>query len=184
MTVVQIGTDKHALPLVQQAGMQIQSTLRQLQYVIGRAPAQGQNPVTERSLKPKLDVITLLSRRVHGHARTPRQRHRCDGLAGLPMETVRARAVEHVLVLVDQHRLTGSPVVAGIVHATQQLHRAVLSAEEGVAIAGVIGDPVDTGAVQAGLVPFAFVYVYVAEFAFKALVAIAGVIADAVAACA
>lgn len=180
VAVVQIGADKNAFPLIQQAGMQIQPSSRQLQYVVSQPLSHSQQSVTQRSLEPQLYVVTLVPRRIHHDLRVPRQRHRRHLLASVPVEPVRTRAIELVLVLVHQVGLAGAAVGARIRLASRQFHGAVLSAVAQLAVAEVVGLLVVADAVDAGLEFLAFVDLYAAVLALEAVVALADVAADLV----
>lgn len=73
------------------------------------------------------------------------------------MKTVRTRAVESVLILVQQKRFAGATVHTRIVHAAYERHGAVLAAVVCLTVAVIIRYSVYAAAVDARLIFFTLV---------------------------
>ena len=101
-------------------------------------------------------------------------------IADLAVEAIRTGTIEPVLRLVDEIRPAGPIIHTCVTLATDQRHRAVLSAEQLIAHARVIGASIVADAVLAGGVTLALVDVVLTVIALEALLALAGVAADAV----
>lgn len=76
VAVVEAGADEDALPLVEQAGVQVQPALGQLQEEVGEPAAHGQQPAAQSGLEPERDVVALLAGRVHLRVAALLQGHR------------------------------------------------------------------------------------------------------------
>lgn len=74
--VVQTRADEHAVPLVEQTRVEIELAADELEHVVGRALAHGEQAIGQGRAETELDVVALLAARVHRHQGTAAQRHR------------------------------------------------------------------------------------------------------------
>lgn len=179
--IVQLGAQKHAFPLVEEARVQVELPVGQLEPVVRLALADGEQSVRQGRSEAEAQVVALVARRLDGHVRRAVERHGRRVLAELTVEPERALAGELVLGLVLQEGHADAAVETRDVDAAQQLDGAVLAAVVLGAAALVVGHLVDAaGAVLAGLEAAALVDLELAVVALVAVAAQAGVVVDAV----
>lgn len=120
LPIIEIWTDENTLPFVQQTGVQVESTFWQFQYAKSNTFAERQEAIAECGFESELYVITFFSGGVYYDRRVAAQWHCGALLTGMAVEAIWTRAVEFMLVFIDQIRIALAVIQTGTSQATEK----------------------------------------------------------------
>lgn len=117
--VVKVGAEEDAFPSVEQAGMQIQLSVEQLQAIVGLALSDSQQPTWKSGAEAEAQIVAFVPIRLDGNKGRAVEAHGGGVLAQLSVEAKRTLAGKPMDRLIFEEWLASAAVQTRDIDAAQ-----------------------------------------------------------------